>query len=385
MSKFKIADIEIIPLTLKPVKPDWGTNNSLDTANLLVLIKTDDGLTGYGEAASGPAYFNQTFGSLLDWLNAYAVALIGHDVRDIIGAHKIMDGVSGEHPPGTQPARCGIDLALHDLAGKLLDVPVYQLLGGQYRTRFEMLTNLYELTPEAKASAAKEFVDAGYTGLKTKVGAATKHGISKANLEIEKEKLIATLDAVPDHIYVDADSNQSWGTVKNVISIVEELFSRKHYKNLSIEQPLNYLDLAGHAYLRSVLKVPLIIDEPITSPAAVLQAIRMGAMDRIVLKISRVGGLLPARRIAAICEAASVGISLDTMPFTKLGDTANCHLAATLRDHYPIDVDGHLWFEKTPYVGGLTMIGGHAEIDDAPGFGVELDKDLLDDLRRAAD
>ena len=68
-----------------------------------------------------------------------------------------------------------------------------------------------------------------------------------------------------------------------------------------------------------------------------------------MLKPNRVGGLLPACRIAHICEAASIGISLDTTPLTRLGDTMNCHLAATLRDPYPIDVEGHLWLEESPF------------------------------------
>jgi L-alanine-DL-glutamate epimerase-like enolase superfamily enzyme len=75
-----------------------------------------------------------------------------------------------------------------------------------------------------------------------------------------------------------------------------------------------------------------------------LQIVKHDAADRIVLKFSRVGGLTPALKIINICEAAWIGVSLDTMPFTKLGDTANCHLAAAIRDPYPIDVEGHQWF-----------------------------------------
>ena len=71
-------------------------------------------------------------------------------------------------------------------------------------------------------------------------------------------------------------------------------------------------------------------------------------------------------------------ISLDTMPFTKLGDTAHCHLAASFRDPYPVDAEGHLWFRDTPIKGGLELNGGTACIGDAPGLGAELDLGKLE-------
>ena len=119
--------------------------------------------------------------------------------------------------------------------------------------------------------------------------------------------------------------------------------------------------------------MPVIVDEAVVSPQAMLQIVKEEAADRIVLKFNRVGGLFIAKKIAAICEAAAIGVSLDTMPFTRLGDTAACHLAATLRDRYPIDAEGHLWFEDTPFRGGLEIAGGKARIGTAPGFGVEID------------
>ncbi len=108
-----------------------------------------------------------------------------------------------------------------------------------------------------------------------------------------------------------------------------------------------------------------------------MQIAILGAADRIVVKVSRVGGLQRARQIVDICESAAIGVSIDTMPFTKLGDAAHCHLAATIRDHYPIDAEGHLWFERTPFVGGFTIADGRAVLGDEPGLGVDLDEEAL--------
>jgi L-alanine-DL-glutamate epimerase-like enolase superfamily enzyme len=377
----KITRVELFPIRMKPVKPDWQVNQAAcvpGMATVIVRMTTDTGIQGLGEAASGPAYFNQTLGTLLDWLRGYAAALEGANPLDIANAHRIMDRVSGEFPTGCQPARSGIDLALYDIAGKAQGCPVYDVLGGAYQTEFEMLTNLYEVTPQAKAAASREFVQKGFRGLKVKVGTSTKEkGVNTETLAWEAAKLVAALEAVPETVQIDADPNQSWRSPKITVNVLEKILREKFYSNLSIEQPIHHLDFAGHRFIRQALKIPVILDEAVVSPQAMLQIVMQEAADRIVLKFNRVGGLFLAKKIATICEAAAIGISLDTMPFTKLGDTVMCHLAATLRDPYPIDAEGHLWFEDTPFRGGLTIKNGRASIGSAPGFGVEIDEAKL--------
>ena len=189
----KIKNIELFPIRMKPVKPDWQANQPSHVHGhvaVIVRIVTDSGIVGLGEAATSPAYFNQTLGSVLDWLRGYSGALAGEDALDIVNAHRIMNGISGTYAPGCHPARAGIDLALYDICGKAHQCPVYEVLGGAYRTEFEMLTNLYELTPEDKAAASKEYVAKGFRGLKVKIGTSTiRHGVNVDTLRYEKELL----------------------------------------------------------------------------------------------------------------------------------------------------------------------------------------------------
>lgn len=379
----KITGIDLFPIRMHPVKLGYRAEDELSKISrvdtILIRINTDTDIYGLGEAATIRSYFNQTGGTMLEWLEGSAEVLVGADPLDLHDVHRRIHPISGEKAPGTHPARAAVDMALHDLAGRAYGVPVYKLLGGAYRTEFEMLTNLYEETAEEKVAAALEFVAKGFKGLKVKVGDSfILNGYSSANVRHELGMLQAVLEAVPSDIYIDADSNQSWQTAKFAVRAVEQLTHDRFYPNLSIEQPLHHLDFAGHGYVRSAIPVPLILDETIVSPEAMLQVVKHDACDRIVLKMNRVGGFLQARRVAAICEAEGIGISLDTMPFTKLGDTAHCHLAASLRDPYPIDAEGHLWFRDTPIVGGLELDGGTARIGDAPGLGVELDMAKLE-------
>ena len=378
----KIVGVDLFPLRLTAVKPGYQARQRGGFpahATVIVRVNTAEGAHGLGEATTGTAYFNQSPGALVEWLRAYAAALQGADPMDLIGAHRVMDAVSGEFAPGCQPARAAIDMALHDLAAKTLGCPVYRLLGGAHRTSFELLTSIYEPTPDEAVAAGKQFVAAGYRGLKINVGAATRaNGIDVEAFRLEVEKLLAILQALPETIYVDADANQSWKSAKIAVRIVEEIRARTRWSNLSLEQPVHHLDLQSHRYIRDALDIPLILDESVLSPEAMVEIVRLEAADRIVLKPNRVGGLLPARKIATICEAASIGVSIDTTPLTLLGDTVNCHLAATLRDAYPVDVEGHLWFEESmPFVGGVVLRDGTATISDAPGFGIELDEAKL--------
>lgn len=378
----RITNIDKFVLRLNPVKVGYRKDDRLSAVakvhTIIIRVNTDKGVFGLGEAATIPSYFNQTKGTMMDWLEAYEQVLVGEDPRNIVNAHLKMDLVSGQNSPGCHPARAAIDMALYDIIGKAYNCPVYDVLGGAYRTEFEMLTNLYEDSPEEKAEACREYVRRGFRGLKVKVGdSILMGGFSVENFEKEKAKLIAALEAVPSDIYIDADANQTWANAKIAIKMIEDVLSNKFYPNLSIEQPLHHLDISGHSYLRRILKVPVILDESVVSPEAMLQIAKHDAADRIVLKINRVGGFWRARKVVDICEAASIGISLDTMPFTKLGDTALCHLGATIRDPYPVDAEGHLWFESTPFSGGVQIKDGRAILPGAPGLGVELDEEKL--------
>ena len=182
---------------------------------------------------------------------------------------------------------------------------------------------------------------------------------------------------LPGDVQVDVDANQGLMSAKIAIGLFERVRRVAHHPNLAIEQPLHHLDLAGHAMIRRALPYPVVLDEAVTSPAAIIQIVRLEAADRIVLKPNRVGGLWPSMKIIDICEAHGIGVSLDTMPFTVLGDTMLCHLGATLQTHYPLDAEGHTFFKETPFIGGITLKDGRVQISEEPGFGVAVDEARL--------
>lgn len=380
----KIKNIDKFPISLRSTKVGYRKEDKSSSVwasgvpSIIIRVNTDEAISGLGEATTMTWYFNETQEGMMKLLQSYEEVLVGEDPSNVTGAHRRMNLVTGEDAPGCHSARAAVDMALHDIIGKAQNRPVYEVLGGAYRTEFEMLTNLYEESPEEKAKACQESVRRGFRGLKIKVGdILLTRGWNIENLRKEKDKLIAALEAVPPDIYIDADANQSWQSAKIAANIVEDLLQDKYYPNLSLEQPLHYLDISGHSYLRRSVKVPIILDESVLSPEAMLQIAKHDAADRIVLKLNRVGGFWLAGKVINIAEAASIGISVDTMPFTKLGDTANCHLAATIKDPYPVDAEGHLWFETTPFKGGIQIKNGRTTLPKAPGLGIQLDEEIL--------
>lgn len=388
----KIRSIDKFPICLRPTKMGYRDKDksssvwALGVPSIIIRVNTSDGISGLGEATSITWYLGETQEGMMRLLESYAQLLIGQDPLDVINAHRVMDRVkptSVAGSPGPHSARAAIDMALYDIIGKVQNRPVYEVLGGAYRTEFEMLANLFENTPEEKAKACKESVKKGFRGLKIKVGdlPLTK-GWSIENFKKEKEKLIAALEAVPSDIYIDADANQGWRNAKLALNAVEEILQKKFYPNFSLEQPLYYLDISGHSFLRRSMRIPLILDESVLSPEAMIEIVKNEAADRIVVKLGRVGGFWLARKIINIAEAASLGVSLDTTPFTKLGDTALCHLAATIKDPYPVDAEGHQWFDMDPFEGGIEIRNARATLPRNPGLGIQLREGVLERMMK---
>jgi L-alanine-DL-glutamate epimerase-like enolase superfamily enzyme len=378
----KIAGVEAFRLYPRIVKEAWVEDEYVWPSKMpsfLVKVTADNGMYGVGEVSSQTWYLGETAKQIEAEIDLYAHALEGLDPEGVSLVHRAMQARVSGGMPGSRGARSAVDMAIYDLIGKARGTPVHALLGGAYRTSFQMLTNLYHKTPDAMAAAAKQFVQRGFKALKIKVGdVLLAQGWSRDNLRCELEKLCAALAAVPYDVYIDADANQGWLSPKWTVDALSEFDG---YRNLSIEQPLPYADLDGAAFVTAHAKTPVILDESVWSPEAVMQLARMRACDRIVLKLNRVGGFFPALQIIAICEAAGIGVSVDTNPYTLVGDTACCHIAAVIGTPYPVDCEGHLSFltmgEHDPFAGGITIENGIARLPEAPGLGIDVDWAVL--------
>jgi L-alanine-DL-glutamate epimerase-like enolase superfamily enzyme len=383
----RIDRIEKIPVVYHATKKGWKKGPKRYEAwpseipAIIVKVHASNGLCGIGEAVTQHWYYGSTMADMYKAISMYERELKGEDPRNLERIEKILEGILARGVPRVQPARDGLNMAIYDLLGKQYDEPIYNLLGGARQTEFTLQTNLYMETPEEMASESRRYVKKGFAGLKVKCGLDLEtKGWSLQTAKQEVRKLTAALDSVPDTVNIDADSNQAWGTARRAITLVKS-FGLERYPNLAIEQPNGLNDLEGARRISEGISLPLVLDEAVYSPEILSEIVRRNAADRIVLKSQRVGGLYVARKMITLAEAAGIDISLES-GLGMIGDTAVCHLAATVKVPYPLEAETHSWIRENPVKkGGIAIEGGLAKVGGSPGLGIELDDEVIDRIR----
>ncbi len=345
----------IAAFVVRPAPEDGGGAG----ASVLVRIDAAGGPSGYGEAPAGGT--SASIASLVEQVSVGARALIGHEPVNLNALADILAAI----PAFGAPARAALDIAAYDLVGKRRGVPVHLLLGGALRTRFEVTTDLGTVEDLADGLA----LPAG--GHVVRVGhAAASSDAGRRRLE----DLVAAAATTGARLEIDA--GEAFENPAEARRFVEPIMARAVLRHLSLRQPLGAHDLEGHAFLRETLPIPLVLDRTVTSAAAAAQIVRRAAADRLVIALERLGGLEPARRAADICESAGLGASVAAPPSAGLIDAAQCHLAATFRDPYPVALATRP--AASPVHVGVAVDGGWARLSDRPGLGVEVDERQLE-------
>lgn len=352
-----------------------------EAPSLIIEVFTSNGLIGLGEAVVTHWYYGNTLEHNIGTMKLYERRLENEDPENLNRIHRLMDSVIGHGSQNVKASQDALVTALLDIVGQVHDEPIYNLLGGAYQTEFELMTNLYLADPKQMADQAVDYAKRGYTGLKIKCGTEVEeHGWSLPAIEKDVEKLTATLETVPKTIYVDGDCNQAWGPAHRAVSIIRSHGLEK-YGNFAIEQPVGYFDLTGASEVARSVSVPVILDESVMSPEILVEIIRREAAGRIVVKPSRVGGLIESQKIVNLAEAAKIGVSLDNSPCSMIGDAALCHLGATVKEPYPICADLYTWLKENPVKKpGISVEGGRVKIISSRGLGMELNKDVLEEI-----
>jgi len=306
--------------------------------NVMVRLE-HDGLTGYGEAAA-VFYYGDTQESLTEYLNS--VFAFGNDpfaLEDVLNAL----------PPGPQSARAAVDMALHDLWGKMLGQPLYRLFG---LTPAPLPLTSFTIsidTPEVMAQRAKE---SGYPVIKIKLDA-----------EAPEAQVAAIRNATNARLRVDA--NAAW-TPQQALELIPRL---AQYDLELVEQPLPSGDPESYRWLHEQLKaqdvsLPIYADESVKTSRDV--AAYAGAIDGVVVKLMKTGGLREALRTIHTARAHGMEIMLSCMVESSLGVTAAAHLAP-LCDR--LDLDGPLLVANDPFR-GVRYAGASMTLPDDPGLGV---------------
>ena len=331
----------------------------------LVRLRTDDGLVGIGSAYAHPGVVQASVDHL-------APFVLGYDPTDTERHHHRLHGISRWYgrKGGAVAAISGIDTALWDLRGKAAGEPVWKLLGGaEGRAPAYASGNLYS-SPDAVAAGAAAAIGRGFTRVKMRIG---------WSWDYDTAAMRAARAAIgPDHdLMVDGTHRFTVETATATAPVLAEVGA------FWFEEPFGPDELDDFVALRPVLAehgVPLATGENEMGFHGFRELIRAGAIDIAQADASRAGGITEVMRIAALAAEHGVGFAPHTW-CDAVAVVANAHCVAAAPNGITCEVDqtGNRFIEEL--VGPLPIAEGMLDLGDRPGLGIELDDDVVAELR----
>lgn len=356
----RITAVETFPVRLPlrtPMKMSHITIAHSD--NVIVKVSTDEGLAGWGEGVPAMDITGDDQARIVAGVEALAPRLVGTDPLARTEAWlRLQRSVHGN---GT--AIGALDIALHDLAGKALGVPVVELLGGTTRTAIPALTLMGSGDPDADLAEFERRHDAGYRWFKLKLG------VGDPDSEVKTFTSLAS--AAGDDVVLCGDANAGWSeqTSRRFLRSIDGLGIR------FIEQPT--ADSRALVRLAETSPVAICADEGARSMADIV-SFGPTAVAGVSLKLIKLGGITGVMRAAALCDALGLRINLaGKVAESAIAAAANVHCAAAMSDAFygcsPANQGLAEDVTSTPY----TVVDGAYPVPAAPGLGIEVDEDRL--------
>ena len=300
-----------------------------------------EGVTGYGEA-SMPPYLGQSVETVCNFLSKVNL----EQFTDPFKMEEILDYIDGLSE-GDSAAKAAVDIALHDLVGKLLGTPWYKIWGldpaKAPSTTFTIGIDTPEVVREKTLEAAGKF-----NILKVKVGLDTD------------EEMIRTIRTVTD-VPLAVDANQGW---KDRSKALEEIFWLKEQGVVLVEQPLPVDRLEDTAWLTERSPLPIIADESIQRLKDIAPI--AGAFHGINIKLMKCTGMREALKMIHTARALGMKVMFGCMTETSCAVTAAAQLSP-LVDF--ADLDGNLLISNDRFT-GVTVVDGRLTLPSGPGLGL---------------
>jgi L-Ala-D/L-Glu epimerase len=370
MNNAKIVAVDAIPVNVTGPRPFRISEGqaAVHTSVVLRLI-SEGGVEGNAEIVCAPPGKPEEFPEeILGAIQRYVIpALTGAPATDRRAAMARVDAVL----KGRIWTKAGINNALFDLQAKLLGAPVSALLGGRALDQVPVIGPVVGMAaPDEMARIAAEEAKAGYTAIKIKVGETVAADIARVE---------AVREAIGPKVRLRVDANDHYRPADciRLVRAIERL-DIEH-----VEQPLPRYDILGMAEVKRSIGVPLMTDDMVATPMDAMNVIRLGAADRMKVKVTK-HGLDGALTIVAMLEAAGLGAVLGHVFEMGLAGAAEAHMAATARNLImPCEIGSMRPMGTTIDIirEDLQPTPGFIKVPDGPGLGVTLDWDRIDALR----
>ncbi|TIY12133.1 MAG: muconate cycloisomerase [Mesorhizobium sp.] len=366
----KIIEIKTTPLLVPYSKPyHWAQGIIEGAATILVEVRTDDGVTGFGESIATPSAE-----AVEAYLKRAGEICIGHspfeNARLMSDAYHLLFQAFGtcSSPRFSGQVLAGLEMALWDVAGKAACRPVHELRGGAVREDIAYFGFAQGETAEETAADAGELAEAGFEVIYIKVG----HGDV-----LDLDTIEAVRAAIGPNKRLRVDPNEKWEPV-HAGRMIRKLMA---YDVEVVEQPTHCETVSALAQVRMTSPIPISADQAVFTSYDAYDVCRQNAADLIVIGLHETGGLNGLAKVAHIAEAAGINVCLHGLYETGITTCASNQIAATISNLD--DANQHMnrflaWDiirspDLRPHRGRLPVLKG-------PGLGFELN---LDNVERA--
>lgn len=377
-----VKQIELFEIVLPRRRPhSWATTiTQIGEGYVIVRITTDNGYIGYGEATVLPewggdfgCYYGESSSTVYPVITNYLFPVIKDKSPFTLEA---LMAEMNRVVKGHWYAKAAVEMALLDINGKVLEQPVYNLLGGMVHDRITIAHSLGLMDISPAIEEAEKAVNEGIRTIKVKGGLDPERDIT----------LIRRLESIyKGKIDLVLDGNQSYRSVAEAVRVIKGI---EDCTIQCVEQPVP--GLRNLANIRSQVNLPIMADESVWNHYDAFNLAQAEAVDYISIYICKAGGLIRGKKVAAVAEAASMLCNVNGSAEFGVGNAANLHLAVTspiitLSCVVPVTtIQGN---EQTKIAGRFyqdDIISQPFRYDDGylyaptgPGLGIVVDEDKL--------
>jgi L-alanine-DL-glutamate epimerase-like enolase superfamily enzyme len=372
-SKVKIDRIDLYPLRYPMTgyfKFFTGPHGSAGRAAVIVKIIADNGTVGWGQALPIARWSYETLETATVVLrDYYTPVLIGHDPTDIEGAHTAMDkAVAPGFSTGMPISRAGIDLALHDLSGKLLGKSLAEMWGRPAGGPITLSWTVNVMKIDEVGDVMDEGKKRGYKHFNIKVAPDPDFDVALAH---EVRRL-----APNTFLWADANGGYEPDTaLRAAPRLADEGVD-------VLEAPLRPNRISGYQALKKQGALPILMDEGVVSPTDLEEFIKLGMLDGVAMKPARCGGLLSNKRQIELClehDLIWLGSGL-TDPDISLAATLGLYGAFGLKT--PAALNGPQFLTADVLEKPLRIENGLAHVPEGAGLGIDVSENKVIELMK---
>jgi L-alanine-DL-glutamate epimerase-like enolase superfamily enzyme len=363
MAGTTIRSIEIYKLFIALKEPfiiSLGPQN--DVQNIIVIIRTEDGCTGYGECSPYMSINGESIDTCFIVGQYFAKVLKGKNALDIAGCVEAMDKTIY----GNASIKSAFDIALHDITAQHSGLPLYKFLGGEKNKVLETDYTVSIGDPQKMQSDAIKIKEQGFPAVKVKLGESKEKDV---------ERIKAIREGIGNEHPLRIDANQGWQTSDNAINVLKAL---AEYNIEYCEEPILRSRFMELRKVSEASPIPIMADESCGDEMDAERLIQLNACKMFNIKLGKSSGIYKGLKIAQLGAKANMSMQVGGFMESRLGMTASAHLALANSHIHHCDFDTPLMFTEDPVIGGINYLNkGIVDVPDTPGLGAAIDESFL--------